>query len=135
MNWKNVIKKLSASIAICFLLFLPTTGVLAAKETGIDVKKQFSNTLTKAGITKVQSPEQAVGTVIGSVLTYIGVAILVLIIYAGIMWATAAGNDQRIGSAKKILLGAVIGLIIVFTASAAVNFVISKLGDSLVGSS
>lgn len=129
-NFSSFVKALFAGLAVCFFLFAP---LLSAQAGAVDPKKQFSDTLKKAGIAKVQSPEQAAGTVINAVLTYIGVAVLILIIYAGILWATAAGNDQKIATAKKILIGGVIGLIIIFTASAAVNFVISNLGKSLTG--
>ncbi|MBI3115589.1 MAG: hypothetical protein HYZ09_03835, partial [Candidatus Kerfeldbacteria bacterium] len=39
------------------------------------------------------------------------------------MWMTAAGNDERIDKAKKVISAAVIGLIIVLLAWAIVIFV------------
>lgn len=41
---------------------------------------------------------------------------------------TAAGNEEQVGKAKKLLTAAIIGLIIVLSAYAISYFVISKLG-------
>ncbi len=43
------------------------------------------------------------------------------------MWMTAAGNAEKIDKAKKILTGAVIGLVIVLSSFAIASFIISRL--------
>jgi cbb3-type cytochrome oxidase subunit 3 len=64
-----------------------------------------------------------VGDVIGLVLSFVGVIFLILIIYGGITWMTAAGNEQAVEKAKTIIIQATIGLVIIFAAYALVNFV------------
>lgn len=63
------------------------------------------------------------GQIIGFVLSFVGVLFLVLMIYAGLTWMIAGGNDQKIDKAKSLLTNAVIGLIIVFAAYAITAFV------------
>jgi len=53
-------------------------------------------------------------------MTLIAVA---LIIYAGFVWLTAAGNEENVEKAKRIISAAVVGLIIVLLAWAIVIFV------------
>jgi amino acid transporter len=55
---------------------------------------------------------------------------LVLTVYAGILWMTAAGNESKTDSAKNILIAAVIGLAIVMTAYTITMFVTGQMGGS-----
>jgi len=68
------------------------------------------------------------GQIISVVLSFVGVLYLILMIYAGITWMTAQGNEQQVTKAKSLLMNAVIGIIIVFAAYALVAFI----GDELI---
>ena len=63
------------------------------------------------------------GQIVGTVLSFVGVLFLILMIYAGILWMTAQGNDQQVAKAKGLLINGVIGLIIVFAAYAITSFI------------
>jgi hypothetical protein len=54
-----------------------------------------------------------VGGVIRGVLSVVGVIFLVLTIYAGVLWMTAAGNEETVTKAQKIVKSSVIGLVII----------------------
>lgn len=61
--------------------------------------------------------------------TYIaGIALLGYLVYGGIMWITAAGNEDKIDSAQKTISNAVIGLIIVVVAIIITQIIGSVLG-------
>ena len=66
------------------------------------------------------------GRVIGIILSFIGVIFLGLMIYGGLMWMMAEGNEQKVGKAKDLITNAIIGLIIVFTAYAITAFLGQK---------
>ncbi|MFA7365465.1 MAG: hypothetical protein WCZ12_03900, partial [Patescibacteria group bacterium] len=51
--------------------------------------------------------------IINVILTLLGIVTVVLIIFAGFKWMTAAGNEEQVSKAKKTLTSAVIGLIII----------------------
>ncbi len=74
---------------------------------------------------------QTIGQIINFLLGFLGVIALVLILYAGFLWMTAAGNEENIAKAKKIIGAAVIGLVIILAAFAIANFIISNLSQSL----
>lgn len=57
-------------------------------------------------------------------LGFLGVGALILMLYAGYMWMTSMGSEDKIRDAKKILWGAVIGLAIILSAFAITSFVI-----------
>jgi len=75
-------------------------------------------------------------TVINIIKWVLGILTLVavsIIIYGGILWMTAAGSEERIRKAKKVIIGAVIGLIIVLLAWAIVLFVARALNNATGG--
>ena len=55
---------------------------------------------------------------------------MLLLFYAGAMWMTAAGSEERVGKAKKIIKMAVIGLVIVAFAYFVVSFIVDLLISS-----
>lgn len=60
-------------------------------------------------------------------LGVIGIVLVALILYAGFIWMTSAGEPDKVGKAKKILINAVIGLVIILSAWAITRFVIERL--------
>ncbi len=60
-------------------------------------------------------------------LGLLGILATVLIVYAGFKWMTAAGNEEQVGEAKKIMYQAVIGLVIIMSAYSIVRFVLPQL--------
>lgn len=71
-----------------------------------------------------------IGRFIQPVIMLVGVFFLVLIIYAGIMWMTAAGNEEQVTKAKNTITSAVIGLLVVLL-SYGLTFLIARY---LIGS-
>jgi len=53
---------------------------------------------------------------------------LLMMIYGGFLMLTSSGSSGQIDKAKKIIVGAVIGLVIVFAAYTAVQFILGALG-------
>jgi len=68
-----------------------------------------------------------IGQVVGLVLSFVGVVFLILMIYAGIKWMTAGGNENVISEAKSLLINAIIGIVIVFAAYAITSFLGTEL--------
>lgn len=60
--------------------------------------------------------EDAVTRVINWVLGILVLVTALMIVAAGVIWVTSAGNDTRVAMAKKILLTGIIGLIIALVA-------------------
>jgi cytochrome bd-type quinol oxidase subunit 2 len=88
----------------------------------------LTETAALAGLpTSQPSPATVTANIINIVLSVTGVAAVILVVYAGAMWMASAGNEEKIGKAKKLLAGAVIGLAIIFAAYAISYFIVSKL--------
>lgn len=52
------------------------------------------------------------GTIIKGALTLVGLFFFLLVLYAGLTWMLARGNDEQINNAKNTLIGAIIGLLV-----------------------
>jgi hypothetical protein len=65
--------------------------------------------------------------IVNALLGFLGVLAIVIILWGGFRWLTSGGNEEKVGEAKKIITAGVIGLVIIFTAYAIANFVISSL--------
>lgn len=74
-----------------------------------------------------------IGRIINIVLSVLGVIFLILLVYAGAIWMTAGGDDKKIDKAKKILINAVVGIMIILSAYALSTFVLNLLTDATGG--
>ncbi|MCF7860200.1 pilin, partial [Patescibacteria group bacterium] len=72
-------------------------------------------------------PRIIIARIINIVLLFLGVIAVGLIIYAGFIWMTSAGNDEKVEEAKKILKNAVIGLIIILSSWGIATFILNRL--------
>jgi len=71
--------------------------------------------------------------IVRAALGFLGVLVIVIILYGGFIWMTSGGNPEKIDKAKKILTNALIGLIIILSAFSIVWFIISMLEGALRG--
>lgn len=60
-----------------------------------------------------EDPATIVFTIVNTALIFLGTITLILMIVAGFLWLTAAGEEEKIKKAKDIIGGATIGLVVV----------------------
>jgi len=125
---KNKIKFL-----ILILTFLLLTAPALAQTTPVldQSVKTEQDTQNQAFIDasglKPVLPNVIISYAIKLVLSFLGLIFFILILYAGFMWMTSAGNEEKISKAKKIMASAFIGLVIVLSAYAITIFVLDKI--------
>jgi hypothetical protein len=66
------------------------------------------------------------------ILGIVGSLSLIMFIYGGFMFLISSGSSDKVGQAKKIIVAAVIGLIIVFSSYLIIKFVIGALGANTI---
>jgi len=74
-----------------------------------------------------EDPRIIVANIIRIILGFLGIIAVGLIVYAGWLWMSAEGNSEKVEQAKKILIGAIIGLIIALSAFAIASFILSQI--------
>ncbi|MEI7620712.1 MAG: hypothetical protein WCJ57_04060 [Candidatus Falkowbacteria bacterium] len=124
---KKYAKQLIGFMSACGL-FLFSKAVLAydfAGSTGLDTAAKqtghYDQRLFGAGTTL----EGGISAILTTALSFLGVIFLLLMIYGGILWMTARGNEKTVDQAKNIIFDAIIGLVIVASAYAITYFVAS----------
>jgi len=80
-----------------------------------------------------EDPRIIVARVIQIALGFLGITAVIIIMYAGWIWMTSEGNEEKISQAKKILTNAIIGLVIVLSAFSIASFILSRLTGAVNG--
>jgi hypothetical protein len=66
-------------------------------------------------------------------LGLLGIIAVVIVIYGGYIWMTAAGEPKKVDQAKNILKAGIIGLLIILSAFAITEFIFRSLFDAIYG--
>ncbi|NQU77139.1 hypothetical protein HQ544_00405 [Candidatus Falkowbacteria bacterium] len=124
--------KILSLLSVFLLVFLFANILLPAPALAQQVDPRttyygLDPTAEAATIDHNKSIQLAIGKIIRTVLQFIGVLLLVLIIIGGVLWMTAAGEEDKIKKAKGILTSAIIGLFIVISAYTITYFVMNEL--------
>jgi len=72
-----------------------------------------------------------IGNIISVGLGFMGVLLVVMIVYAGFIYATSQGDDAKIKSAKKMISSSIVGLVLVVAAYAIASYVISAISTAV----
>jgi hypothetical protein len=118
------------SILFSLIMLFDSTALVYAKNDfiGVDRAKNVAGT---AGYESLESEviPNTVGTVINTLMAFVGMLFLVFMIYAGFLWMTARGEDDQIKKAVGIIKTSVVGLIILLSAYAISNFIIARINQ------
>ncbi|MEA3463822.1 MAG: hypothetical protein U9R14_01990 [Patescibacteria group bacterium] len=79
-------------------------------------------------------PRVIIAKIIRIALGFLGIIAVGIIMYAGWLWMSSEGDEEKINQSKKILKNAIIGLIIILSAFAIVSFILNKLIGATTGS-
>lgn len=115
-------KKIMAGLAVLSLLVMPL--VVSAQIQSDDLFEDFRAEDIGVGDRPLT---ETIASIINTILGLLGIVAVVLILYAGFLWMTAAGNDEKITQAKKIMQAGIIGLVIIFSAYAIARFVLERI--------
>lgn len=92
-------------------------------------KYGLAKTAGDAGLPNIgETVPGLIGKILNAFLGLIATIFFALMLYGGFTWMTARGENEKVVSAKKIVLNAILGLIVVASAYAITNFVIGALG-------
>lgn len=78
-----------------------------------------------------QNLSQTINTIFSFVILLAGIIFVILFLVGGVQYLTAAGNDEQTGKAKKLLVDAIVGLVLVLAAWAIGNFVLDQLNVNI----
>jgi len=85
------------------------------------------NEITNDIALSATDPRVTTARVINIVMLVLGILAVGLIIYAGFVWMTSAGEEEKVEKAKRILKNGVVGLVIILSAWGIASFILSRL--------
>lgn len=106
------------------LLLIPTANIHAQADLSQDIAQKSGYSVS--GVT-TNTLSETVGKIIKIVLGFLGIIFLSLTVYAGVLWLTSGGNEEKISKAVGILKTSVIGLIIIVAAYSITYFVLTNI--------
>ncbi|PIT86152.1 MAG: hypothetical protein COU33_04760 [Candidatus Magasanikbacteria bacterium CG10_big_fil_rev_8_21_14_0_10_43_6] len=86
----------------------------------------LSGLASQLNLLKVNSVPELIGALLKIFMGVLGTVSLVIIIYGGILWMTAAGNANREQEGLEIVFWAALGIIIILSSYALVKFIIGN---------
>ncbi len=127
--FKKIILAAALSVIIALSLALPLavraqTSIINPDATGV-------GTTTRPYENGDYSLNDIMAIVIGAsrwILGIVGSLALIMFIYGGFTFLISGGSSEKVGQARKIIIAAVIGLIIVFSSYLIIKFVLGSLG-------
>jgi len=99
----------------------------AAPSDALEKLKSVGGEAYGVGAEEPRSLPEIIGGIIQTALSILGIVAALLIIYAGYVWMTARGKEERVTKAKETLEAAIIGLVIIMAAYAITYFVVDRL--------
>lgn len=124
-------KQSSLLIGVSSILFVPFTKIMA------QVSDEFVKTAAgpNGANLNVNDATVAIPVVVGSVisvtLSFVGTIFFVFIIYSGLQWMTAGGEEEKITKAKTRIINSSVGLAITAAAYFVTWFISSLMTGAL----
>ena len=122
-NFKFLLLGLFLAFSLFAMAFLPVLAQTDTSTLGVNTIDQ--NIALGGGDIRV-----TVVKIINTVLGLLGIIAVGIVLYGGFTYMTAGGEEDKISTAKKILINGVIGLVIILSAFAITKFVLNKLSDA-----
>jgi len=122
---KKILKNL---VIFSFLvLIMAPVFIFAQQAQAVDMGMNYAKNL---GLPD-RDPREAAVSLVRLLMTFLGIIAVIIILYGGFLWMTAAGNEDKVDTAKKLIGAGVIGLIIILAAFLIVNFVVQNVSNAL----
>lgn len=119
-------------LSIFIISFLLTAPVLAVESVDM-LKKTGQAAGYPSETTNQYSMAATVGAIINAALGILGAIFLGLTFYAGYLWFTAGGDEEKTTRAKGYLYNSLIGLIIVLASYGLSRFVVTSIISATFG--
>ncbi|MFH1509261.1 MAG: MMCAP2_0565 family pilin-like conjugal transfer protein [bacterium] len=122
-------KKALIIMAIAAVLAVPVLVPLTSHAAEINDDPADVTQIGEDSNLRTGTVEEFAATIIRWLLGIVGIILVGLIVYGGVTYATAAGNEERAEQGKNILTYAIIGVVIVVIAWLLTDWVLSALFD------
>jgi len=124
LKFMNFFSKINIALAI-FAGNLALAGIGLAAEID-NVLNDLSNVADRSQVNTSVNFFDITGRFINLFLVFLGTIFLILVIYAGLTWMTAGGNEEKVKKATDLISKGAIGLAIILAAYLFTNYLVFK---------
>ena len=120
-------RNFSATLGSVIMFGLPAIALAQLGNlSNLGLNEFSSNTNLGTNIELISTIARLINIILG----FLGVLVVVGIVYGGFKRMTAAGNEEQISSGNKIMGAGIVGLVIVLAAYAITAFVVNQLVEA-----
>jgi len=124
-------------LAICLAalpaIFCGQSVALAAGASSA-AQQGLEETAGAANLTSGKDAVTLAGTIVQTVLSFLGIIFIILLLYGGFIRMTAQGSPDKIKHSTGIITSAIVGIIIIFTSYIVTIFVLNQASQVAGGS-
>src|SRR6056297_2215822 len=131
---KDAFYKKIVTLAMALFIITPTLAIMPTSATlsalALNNDDVGMNYAGQTGLGE-RDPRDIAASMINIALGFLGILAVVIILIGGFKWMTAAGNEDKVNEAKKIIVAGVIGLVIILAAWGIASFVLNALVNNV----
>ncbi len=124
---KQALFKNLVALAMIMLIIVPAFVLMAAPAQAVDIWGGQQNEINNQLQMGEKDPRAIAAAVINVALGFLGIIAVIIILLGGFKWMTAAGNEDKVAEAKKLMAAGVIGIVIILAAWGLALFVLDAL--------
>jgi len=121
---------LNIFVAVSFFLSLIVAPLAVAQDLGERLGIGYAENLELPQAADEDVRDMAV-SIIKYIMTFLGIIAVIIMLYGGFLWMTAAGNGDQVDKAKQVIIAGAIGLVIIIASFAIVKFVMD-MGEKAI---
>ncbi len=112
-------KLMSIALTSLFAFSMMSTVVFAQ----VDIKTNLASTF---GLSTIE-PKTTMINVVNYLLGFLGILAIAVILVGGFKWMVSGGSEEKVASARQMIIAGVIGLAIILASFAIVKFVVNTV--------
>lgn len=127
----RLLRRLTALVAMLAVLAAPATALAATYDLqgSVDCGKASDSTVcsTTPGGDPVSGPNGIIHKVTMIIATIAGIAAVIVMVTGGITYITSNGEADAVSRAKKTIIFAAVGLVVIVLGQTIINLVLSRI--------
>ncbi|NQT49432.1 hypothetical protein HQ571_01930 [Candidatus Kuenenbacteria bacterium] len=120
-------------VSLIVFNFAIVTNIVFASAAATNAISGLDSAAGQAGFPETDDPNPAksIGAALKVLTSVLGIIFLIVVVYGGITWMTAAGSPENVTKGRNMLIEGVIGLAISLSAYAITEYVVRRITVAL----
>lgn len=121
-------KIFSTALTVGMLSLVMLPSFVFAQDLGFNAATNIGN-----GAFGTADLKDTIVQLVNVLLGFLGIIAVIIILWGGFKWMTAAGNEEQVGEARNMIIAGIIGLAIIIASFAITSFVVREFSSATGG--